>query len=265
MPTKKTSQKVMKKGNVVVRKQLKVAAQKSRKVSVQLPHLEEHKADGLSDVILGGQDGLVNVLGVILGVAAASQDTRIVIAAGLAATFAESISMAAVAYTSKIAERDYYLKELAREKREIKEVPEIETEEIREIYRLKGFKGKLLEDIVKVIVSDEKIWLETMMRDELNLQPVHGNRPLNAALVVGLSALVGSFVPLIPFFFLPIQIGIPVSLSISAVVLFIVGVVKAKLTVGNLGKSGFVMMVIGIVSALAGYAVGFLFNVQGPI
>jgi len=61
----------------------------------------------MRDVILGGQDGLVNVLGVVLGVAAATQETRIVLAAGLAAAFAESFSMAAVAYTSTVAERDY--------------------------------------------------------------------------------------------------------------------------------------------------------------
>jgi len=235
------------------------------KASVLPPHVEYHQADRLSDVILGGQDGLVNVLGVILGVAAASQETRIVLAAGLAATFAESISMAAVAYTSKIAERDYYFKELAREKREIIEVPEMEREEIREIYRQKGFKGKLLEDIVKVITSDEKIWVETMMRDELNLQPVNESRPFTGAATVGFSAVVGSLVPLIPFFLFSIQTGIYVSLTFSAIVLFIVGVVKAKLTIGNAGKSGLEMMIIGIVSALAGYAVGLLFNVQGPI
>jgi hypothetical protein len=61
------------------------------------PH---RQASALSDVILGGQDGLVNVLGVILGVAAATSDPRIVLVAGLAATFAESVSMGAVAYTS---------------------------------------------------------------------------------------------------------------------------------------------------------------------
>jgi len=44
-------------------------------------HQENHKGNRLSDIILGGQDGLVNVLGVLLGVAAASQETRIVIAA----------------------------------------------------------------------------------------------------------------------------------------------------------------------------------------
>src|SRR3989338_5827628 len=63
-------------------------------------HHEVHKTNfNLPEIILGGQDGLVNVLGVILGVAAASSSTQLVIVAGLAAAFAESISMGAVAYT----------------------------------------------------------------------------------------------------------------------------------------------------------------------
>ena len=226
---------------------------------------EEHRGDRLSDVILGGQDGLVNVLGVVLGVAAASQDTRIVLAGGLAATFAESISMAAVAYTSKLAERDFYFSELQREKREIKEVPEVEIEEIRQIYREKGFKGELLEEVVKVITSDEKVWLETMMRDELKLNPVEEKRPFTAAVIVGFSAVVGSFVPLWPFFFMPIQTGIYVALGVSAIALFLVGVIKAKLTVGHWGKSGLQMAVIGIVSALAGYGIGLLFTPGSPV
>ena len=221
---------------------------------------ESHRGNRLSEVILGGQDGLVNVLGVILGVAAASQDTRIVLAGGLAATFAESISMAAVAYTSKVAERDYYYRELAREKREIKDVPEMEIEEIREIYRQKGFKGKLLEDIVKVITSDEKVWLDTMMSDELKLTPVEEKRPFIAAFVVGFSAIVGSLIPLWPFFFLPVQEGIYSSMIVSAIALFFVGVIKARLTIGNWGRSGLEMALIGMVSALAGYGIGFMFT-----
>lgn len=221
---------------------------------------ENHRSNRLSDVILGGQDGLVNVLGVILGVAAASQDTRIVLAGGLAATFAESISMAAVAYTSKLAERDFYRSELEREKREIKEVPHMEVEEVREIYRRKGFKGELLEQIVKVITSNEKIWLETMMRDELQLSPVEEKRPFAAAFVVGVSAVVGSFIPLWPFFFLPIPMGIWTSMIVSAIALFLVGVIKARLTIGNWGRSGIEMAVIGMVSALAGYGIGLLFT-----
>src|SRR4051794_16922059 len=100
-------------------------------------------ASALSDVILGGQDGLVNVLGVILGVAAATSDTRIVLVAGLAATFAESVSMGAVAYTSPLADADFYESEREREYRHIQHVPALEREEIRRIYQNKGFSGEL--------------------------------------------------------------------------------------------------------------------------
>src|SRR3990172_765589 len=174
------------------------------------PH-EPHKvSSNLRDIILGGQDGLVNVLGIILGIAVASQDLRIILAGGLAATFAESISMAAVAYTSTRAQQSFYESELTREKREIKEVPEMEVEEIREIYRKKGFSGKLLEDVVAKITSDEEVWLDEMMKFELGLQSVETKNALGSALVVGIAALVGSLIPLTPFFVLSfLKLSIP--------------------------------------------------------
>ncbi len=60
----------------------------------------------LRDIILGWQDGVVNVLGLVLGVATATDSTRLIIISGLAALFAESASMAAVAYTSSKAAKD---------------------------------------------------------------------------------------------------------------------------------------------------------------
>ena len=89
-------------------------------------HSDPHRrASWISDIILGGQDGLVNVLGVILGVAAATGDTSLVLVAGLAAAVAESVSMGAVAYTSTLADADYYESERAREYRHIKELPSL--------------------------------------------------------------------------------------------------------------------------------------------
>src|SRR5437870_5142884 len=95
---------------------------------------EEKKGIGrsLRDIILGGQDGLVNVLGVVLGVAAATAQLRIIMAAALAATFSESIAMAGVAYTSSLAERDYYLAQLANELQEVEDLPDVETDEARQ-------------------------------------------------------------------------------------------------------------------------------------
>ena len=223
---------------------------------------EDHKKTfKLEDIILGGQDGLVNVLGVILGVAAASGDARLVTVAGLAATFAESISMAAVAYTSKASKADHYESELNRENREIDEIPDAEVEEIREIYRRRGFSGQLLEDVVKVIVSDRKVWLETMMREELNLEAVDRTKIISASLLVGLSAIFGSLIPLLPFLFFPVSTSIFLSLVISALALAVLGAYKAKETVGKPLKSGLQMASIVIVSALAGYLVGLIFKV----
>ena len=115
------------------------------------PH---QQASALSDIILGGQDGLVNVLGIILGLAAATGDTYVIMVGGLAATFAESVSMAAVAYTSTLADADYYESEREREYRHIQEVPNLEKEEIRAIYRAKGFAGDLLERIVPSLPAE---------------------------------------------------------------------------------------------------------------
>jgi VIT1/CCC1 family predicted Fe2+/Mn2+ transporter len=222
------------------------------------PH---RRASGLSDIILGGQDGLVNVLGVILGIAAATSDPRIVLVAGLAATFAESISMGAVAYTSTLADAAFYESEKSREYRHIKRAPKVEQQEIREIYQQKGFAGEFLERIVDTIIANEDVWVAVMMAEEHQLSPVNRKQALRSAFVVGISAIVGSLIPLLPFFVFPISVGMLASILLSALVLFAVGVYKARVTVGHPARSGLEMAVIGTVSALAGYAVGLVLKV----
>ena len=219
------------------------------------------RASRLSDIILGGQDGLVNVLGVILGVAAATGDSWVVIVAGLAATFAESVSMGAVAYTATLADADYYESERAREYRHIQEVPNLERDEIQEIYARKGFEGELLERIVETITANKDIWVAVMMAEEHRLTPTDRRHALRAALVVGLSAIVGSLIPLIPFFFLPVTASMIAAVAIAALVLFTVGAIKARLTIGSPARSGLEMALIGTLSALVGYAVGVILQI----
>ena len=227
-------------------------------------HADPHKqASALSDVILGGQDGLVNVLGVILGVAAATQDAYLVLVAGLAATFAESVSMAAVAYTSTVADADFYESEREREYRHIQDVPHLEREEIRQIYIRKGFRGELLERITDTITTNEDVWVAVMMAEEHQLTPVSRRLALRSAVIVGIAAIVGSLIPLVPFMFLPVNASMWTAIIISALVLFIVGAYKARVTVGNPGKSGLEMALIGTLSALVGYGVGWLLKAPG--
>ncbi|MFH2106866.1 MAG: VIT1/CCC1 transporter family protein [Candidatus Micrarchaeota archaeon] len=225
------------------------------------PHSSVSAGSTLRQIILGGQDGLVNVLGIILGLAAAvsvnsSIGPSAVLIGGLAATFAESISMAAVAYTSAKAQRDFYYSELAREKMEIKKFPEIEREEVKVIYMKKGFRRKQLAGIVDKICSNERMWLDVMMTEELSLTESKNIHPMNEAFVVGASAMVGSLIPLAPFFFMDVQSAIFPSLVISGIALFVAGAYKGKTTSGSLWKTGIEMVLIGLASAFIGYVVG---------
>lgn len=222
----------------------------------------------LRDIILGGQDGLVNVLGLVLGVAAATAQLRIIIAAALAATFSESIAMGGVAYTSALAERDYYLAQLEKERREVEEVPDVEREEVRQIFRDKGLHGDLLERVVGDITSDKEVWVDVMMRDELHLSPVSSKGVVRRAFVTGFSTLIGSLIPLIPFLFVPlfgmsVTIATILAVPLCAAVLFAVGAYKAVTLVGDWRISGLQMLVIGMVSAAAGYGIGRLLHVSG--
>jgi len=207
------------------------------------------------DFILGWQDGLVNVLGVILGVAAATNDTKVVIIAGMAATFAESISMMAVAYTSFKAEQDFYKSELAHETRDVCETADAERKNIRAIFRRLGFTGKLLDSAVQRITSDKKRWVSMLMNMHLKLErPQHS--PFNIAMIVGASAFIGSFIPLIPFVLLPVKTAVYTSIIVATAFLFFVGAYKAKTTVGSWLHGGIELALIGMLAAFAGYGVG---------
>lgn len=222
---------------------------------------EGHKlTNPLRDVILGGQDGLVNALGIILGIAAVTADVHILIATVLAATFAESLSMGAVAYTSALSEKDHYESEQKKEIKEIQEVPEMEKEEVRQIYEQKGFKGHVLEEIVQTITADKTLWLKTMMTEELGLHLIDSKKVLNSSVIVTIATVIGHLIPLIPFFFVAHQTGLVLSIAISAITLFVVGVYQALTLVGSWWKSGIRMVIIGLAAAFIGYAIAKLFH-----
>jgi len=228
----------------------------ARQAVIRKTHQEIHnKGSRLRDFILGWQDGLVNVLGVMLGLISVTNDVKIILIAALSAACAESISMAAVAYTSFKAEKDYYMSEVAREKSEMERVPDVERNEIRVIYRQIGFSGILLNSIVRHITSDKKRWLDVMMEQELRIFP-SDITPSNIAMVVGISAFIGSLMPIIPFIFFPISSAMWIALIFSTIILFGIGIYKAITTIGNPLRSGLEMAFIGMAAASAGYGVG---------
>src|SRR5260370_22071597 len=222
----------------------------------------------LRDIRLGGPDGMVNVVGRVLGVAAATAQLRIILAAALAATFSESIAMGGVVYTATLAERDYYGAMLAKEQREVEELPDVETEEVRQIFRDKGLHGEVLERVVKEITSDKKVWVDPRRRVELHLTPAPGTNAVGRAFVTGFSTLIGSLIPLVPFLFVPL-FGISVTAAtimavpLCPVGLFALGAYKALTLVGDWRVTGLPMTISGIGYAAAGFTSGRLLDVSG--
>jgi predicted membrane protein (TIGR00267 family) len=227
---------------------------------IQVTRERHSRPSLLSDFILGSQDGLVNVLGIILGLAAANTETRIFFVAAFAALVAEAISMGAVAYTSTKARRQVYLKENEREIQEMRDVPQIEKDEVKSIFTNWGYEDEKATELTEEIAKNPKAMLEFMMSYELHLAPVGPSEARRSALIVGSSTIFGSFIPILPYFFVGSNIfaGTIASVVSCGVVLFLIGMYAAKMTLGSLWKSGLQLATIGLTSGLAGFIIGYL-------
>jgi predicted membrane protein (TIGR00267 family) len=213
----------------------------------------------LRDVILGGQDGLVNILGIVLGIIAAGGSNTILLAAGFAAAITESISMGAVGYTSTIADRDHYQAVRRREQAEIDSQPDAERDALRAVYAAKGFTGQLLEQVVDTLTAHRDRWLTTVLDDVLHLQPVATRDAVRSSVVITGATLLGHLIPLVPFLVLARTPAVLVAIGLSALVLFGVGAYSAITLVGDWRRSGMKMLAIGLGAAAIGFAIAHAF------
>ncbi len=209
----------------------------------------------LRDLVLGSSDGLVGFLAFVAGVSASLPTQRSIVLAGFAEMFAGGTSMGLGAYLGAKAEREFYEKELRRERREIAEMPQEEREEIRQIYRRKGFEGKELEMVVERITEDKERWLRIMMHEELGLTQSVFVPPRRAGFGVGLSYMLGALFPLAPYFFLERPRALLASMVATFFVLFSVGASKARFTQRRWWKSGLEMACLGLAGALVCYLI----------
>ncbi|HTP54781.1 MAG TPA: VIT1/CCC1 transporter family protein [Thermoplasmata archaeon] len=230
---------------------------------IDLAHEPHPRPTLLSDFILGSQDGLVNVLGIVLGLTAAGTGSKVILIASLAALAAESISMGAVAYTSTLSRRNLYVSELARETQEMRDVPEMEREEVRVVLREWGYEGEEVETMLRMIEAKPKAWLDIMMAFELNLAEVRPEQPRNSGLIVLGATVVGSILPLVPLLagIRPPTEAAIVAVILSGIGLAVIGWYEARVTMGSIWVNAPRMMLIGLGAGLAGFLVGHFLGV----
>jgi len=221
-------------------------------------------AASLRDVILGGQDGLVNVLGLTLGMAAATGDARVILTAGLAAMMAESIAMAGVAYTAGGAERDWMRNRGADLDAESDARSDLILEDA--LRRLPADAQPETADVLRQAVCRERDLRHVQVaRQRVETAPIRDRRPVLAAVLVGLSTVGGSAIPLLPFLLLPVGVAAPIALLLGGLALCTAGVGRARVTGADALRAGTVMAAIGLLSAAAGYAIGILLRTPAGI
>lgn len=225
---------------------------------------EHHKASGtyVGDFVYGAIDGSITTFAVVSGVAGASLSTNIVIILGLANLVADGFSMAIGNYLSSKSNSEFIEKERAREEWEIEHYPKGEIEEISVIFKKKGFQGKQLDEAVKTITSNKKVWVDTMMADELNLMEEQTS-PIKKGAVTFVSFAIIGFIPLIPYFLSFFSETVKANVYALSVVMtfitfFFIGSGKTFITGKNWFKSGLETLFVGGIAAIIAFGIGYL-------
>ncbi len=143
-------------------------------ISARLADLNSHNYVG--DAVLGGIDGCVTTFAVVAGAVGAGFPSAVTIILGFANLFADGFSMAISNYQNTKSQRELVEEARHTEERHIDVIPEGEREEIRQIFARKGFEGDVLDTIVTVITQDRRLWVDTMLTEELGLAVV-GPKP----------------------------------------------------------------------------------------
>ena len=216
----------------------------------------------LRDFVYGGIDGTVTTFAVVAGVAGADLAAAVVIILGAANLIADGFSMAISNFLATRAESQERALARRHEADEIERMPEGEREEIRQIFARKGFTDGELERVVDIITSDRKVWLDTMMVEELGFSPSR-EEPLRAAAATFTAFLVMGAIPLLAFLvelFAEGTITRPFlwSAVMTGVAFFTIGALKSRFVSQRWWMAGAETLLVGGAAAALAYLVGAL-------
>jgi predicted membrane protein (TIGR00267 family) len=208
--------------------------------------------------MFGSLDGLLVPLGVVSGVAGGTSDSKIVVIAGVAEAFAGALSMGAGEYLSGKSEAQVQRAAIKDEEEEIAAIPDIERFEIELLFEREGLSHDDAALVAEKVTTSHRSWANTMVEKELGLSAEPEGSAFKDSLSMGASYLLASLVPLGPYLFLPVRPAFVVSVALTIVALFVIGLIKGRLATMSLWRSTLEVVVIGAASAAGGYLLGTL-------
>jgi VIT1/CCC1 family predicted Fe2+/Mn2+ transporter/rubrerythrin len=215
----------------------------------------------LRAVIFGVSDGLVSNLSLVMGVAGAAGHSNFILLAGIAGILAGASSMAAGEYISMQSQRELFERQIALERAELEAMPEEEEAELAAVYRSKGFTSDEAVRIAHRLFADPETALDTLVREELGLDPDELGSPWGAAFGSFVAFALGAAVPVLPYLATSGAAAFVAALVLSLVALFAVGAGVSLLTGRGTMFSGLRQVAIGAAAAAVTYAVGTLIGV----
>jgi VIT1/CCC1 family predicted Fe2+/Mn2+ transporter len=223
-----------------------------------------HRRSGggsLRAAVFGVNDGLVSNLSLVIGVAGADPEPRFILLAGVAGLLAGAFSMAAGEYVSVSAQREVFERQIALEREELAMSPEQEREELSLLYQAKGIPSEEADLIAGRLMADPAAALDTMVREELGLDPDELGSPWGAAISSFLAFGAGAVLPVLPYIFAEGTLAFVLSIVLSGLGLFVVGGAITLFTGRNPLFGGLRMLGIGAIAAAITYVVGRLIGV----
>jgi len=228
-----------------------------------------HRSGGsgvLRASIFGASDGLVSNTALVMGFAGAQTTGDFVLLAGIAGLLAGSFSMAAGEYVSMRAQKELYERQIELERAELLAVPEEEAREISLIYQAKGLPKAEADNTAARLMENPEVALDTLVREELGLDPRELGSPWGAAVSSFLAFGIGALIPVAPFVWGDASIGFVVaSATLSAVALFAVGAGVSLFTGRSALYSGARQVSLGALAAIVTFAIGRLVGVSTGI
>jgi VIT1/CCC1 family predicted Fe2+/Mn2+ transporter len=211
--------------------------------------------------VLGANDGIVSVAGLVVGVAGATSSRAAILTAGLAGLVAGALSMAGGEYVSVSTQRDTERAALELERWELANMPEHELEELTEIYLGKGLSRQLAVQVAAELTAHDALGAHA--EAELGIDPESLTTPWHAAWASLAAFSVGALLPLLAILLPPEGGRVPVCFVAVVLALVLTGSISARLG-GASPRHAIVRNVgVGVLAMVVTYGIGTLVGVAG--
>jgi vacuolar iron transporter family protein len=224
---------------------------------------QSHRGVGSSNLraaVFGANDGLISNASLIMGIAGATSDSRLVLLTGVAGLLAGALSMASGEFVSVRSQRELYEHQILLEQNELDEYPDEEAEELALIYAARGMNIDEARVVAHKMLSDPKHALDVLAREELGLNPDNLGSAWAAAGFSFACFGAGALVPLLPF--LIGAGGLVASAVLTGSALFGLGATTSLFTGRRALRGGLRMLGIGTAAAALTYALGYVLGVS---